>query len=137
MSRKNALRGCIIMKWKTSGSNEFVQYDQVLQWAKDCDHDFRKRGLNPAPAFRNYLESGGERLKTYLRGERFPFHIVDDSNSPGSIQKYSTSSRVLSTGDSARRACLQCGRLNLLDAIYCSYCRQAMPRGPNEEVFNR
>ena len=137
MSRKDTLRGCIMMKWKASGSNESVQYNQVLQWAKDCDHDFRKRGLNPAPVFRTYLESGDERLKTYLKGERPPFRIVDDSTSLVGIQKSSTLSRILPNIDGARRACLKCGRLNLVDAIYCSYCRQPMPRGVEEEVFGR
>jgi hypothetical protein len=137
MSRKDTLRGCILMKWKASGSNESVQYAQVLQWAKDCDYDFRRRGLNPAPVFRKYLESGDERLKTYLKGERFPCRIVDDSIRLGSVQKMPPPPRISSAGDIARRACLKCGRLNLVDAVYCSYCRQTMPRGPEEEAFNR
>jgi hypothetical protein len=137
MPRKNTLRGCIIMKWKASGSHETVQYDQVLQWAKDCDSDFKKRGLEPASIFRKYVKSDDERsMKTYLKGERFPFRIVDGYISGGRVLELAPP-RMSTSIDNARRACLKCGRLNLVDAVYCSYCRQLMPRGPAEEAFNR
>jgi hypothetical protein len=136
MPRKDTLRGCIVMKWKASGSSAMVPYDQVLEWAKDCDHDFRRRGLNPAPVFRNYLESGDERLKTYVKGERFQFRIVDEPMSIGGIRQSAPPLGTPIASDTARRACLKCGRLNLVDAVYCSYCRQPMPRGPAEEALN-
>lgn len=132
MARKDSLRGCIVMKWIASGGDPIVAYDQVLQWAQDCDHEFRGRGLNPAPVFRSYLENRDARVKTYLRGERFEFRILDESARMEHIRQSLSPPQTPSISDTARRACLKCGLLNLVDAVYCSYCRQRMPRGPAE-----
>ncbi len=128
MTRINTLRGCIIMKWKASGSSALVQYEKVLEWAKDCDSDLKSQNLNPAPVFRKHLEDEDEQyVKTFLKGCRFPFRIVNDNISIIEKQQV-VHSPIVSTSSSAWRVCLKCGRLNLVDAVFCSYCGQAMPR---------
>jgi len=77
MSGETSLRGCIIGKWEDDDSPLSVQYDQVLQWATDCDSDFESRGLNPAPVFRGHLKNRNDTaVSWYLHGNRFPFRIV-------------------------------------------------------------
>ena len=128
MNRKDSLRGCVIAKWKASGSHVSVQYKQVLAWARECDHSLDTQGLNPAKEFRKQLEGENEQYaKAWLRGCRFPFRIVEDDLSPVSIQQTVRPSKAL-TSNSGWRACLKCGRLNFVDAVYCSYCGQLMPR---------
>lgn len=128
MNRKDSLRGCVIAKWKASGSHASEQYGQVLVWAKECDHSLGMQGLNPAKEFRKRLESEDEQyVKAFLRGCRFPFRIVDDSIGPVGIQQTVRSNKELMS-NAGWRACLKCGRLNFVDAVYCSYCGQAMPR---------
>jgi len=93
MPRKDSLRGCIIGEWKASGSPAAVQYNQVLAWARKCDRGFGNRGLDPAPKFRNDLRSGKDReVKAYLRGERFPFRMVDG------LEVLSSEMKVVGTG---------------------------------------
>ena len=79
MSGETSLRGCIIGKWEDDDSPLSVQYDQVLQWATDCDSDFESRGLNPAPVLREHIKNRDKGLRSYLRGNRFHF---DFSNRP-------------------------------------------------------
>jgi len=72
----NSLRDCIIMKWEADGSPQSVQYNRVLDWAMECDSDFERRGLNPAPAFRKYLKARHPLLKSYLKRMHFRFTTV-------------------------------------------------------------
>lgn len=127
MVRRNSLRGCMILKWRGAGSPESVRYSQVQQWATDCDDDLRKRGVNPATVFRGHLEKrDDDKARQYLRGERFPFTIIDDlSVTINNRQPFPSKSGPKASD--GWRACLKCGRLNLVDAIYCSYCAQPMP----------
>jgi len=134
MQRKNSLRGCVMSKWRASGGDATVQYEEVLAWARDCDHDLSRQGFNPAPEFRSHLERGDEQyLRTYLRGCRFPFRMVDDSIGSASVQQMVRSTKTLASNGPWWRACLKCGRLNLLDAVYCSYCGKDMPRDTKRE----
>jgi hypothetical protein len=129
MSRRDTVRGCIIIKWQAAGSEALVEYEKVLAWAKECCNDFSRRGLNPAPEFIDKLKRGNEKyVKTWLKGCRFPFRIVDEFISTINKQQVLPASTIVATPTSSLRVCLKCGRINLMDAIFCSYCGQTMPR---------
>jgi len=131
MVRNDAVRGNIILRWSANGSPEIVNYAQLLVWAKECVRDFTNRGINPAPKFFGQMEKGNEQyVKTWLKTSRFPFRIVNESISASGI-KQAVHPPIVPTSISGWRVCLKCGRLNLVDAVFCSYCGQSMPKDIN------